>query len=77
MRAVGLGPQGLAYAFSQFRHHATLTRGGAGIYLVDLSVHGVQVDAMRIEKNNRVLLKDGAMVKFGASTRLYVYHAPT
>ncbi|CAE7397700.1 unnamed protein product [Symbiodinium natans] len=59
------------------RQHAALTRGGAGIYLVDQSVHGVQVNAQRIEKNLRVLLKDGAMVKFGASSRLYVYHEPT
>ena len=59
------------------RQHAALTRGGAGIYLVDQSVHGVQVDTQRIEKNLRVLLKNGAMIKFGASTRLYVYHEPT
>ncbi|CAE7643954.1 unnamed protein product [Symbiodinium sp. CCMP2456] len=59
------------------RQHAALTRGGGGIYLVDQSVHGVQVDAQRIEKNLRVLLKNGAMIKFGASTRLYVYHEPT
>ena len=44
---------------------------------MDQSVHGVQVNAQRIEKNLRVLLKDGAMVKFGASSRLYVYHEPT
>ena len=61
----------------EHRQHAALTRGGAGIYLVDQSVHGVQVDAQRIEKNLRVLLKNGAMIKFGASTRLYVYHEPT
>ena len=52
-------------------------QSGAGIYLVDQSVHGVQVDAQRIEKNLRVLLKNGAMIKFGASTRLYVNHEPT
>ncbi|CAE7720217.1 unnamed protein product, partial [Symbiodinium pilosum] len=47
-------------------NHATISRGGSGIYLMDLSVHGVQVNAQRIEKNVRVHLKDGAMIKFGA-----------
>lgn len=59
------------------RQHAALSRGSAGIYLTDLnSQHGVFVQGQRIEKNFRVLLKNGDGIRFGTSTRLYYYHEP-
>eukprot|EP00434_Breviolum_minutum_P015389 symbB.v1.2.013559.t1/scaffold952.1/size217748/17 len=59
------------------RQHASLSRGSAGIYLTDLnSGHGIFVEGQRIEKNVRVLLKNGVGIRFGTSTRLYYYHEP-
>ncbi|CAK9015170.1 unnamed protein product [Durusdinium trenchii] len=59
------------------RQHAALSRGSAGIYLMDLnSGHGIFLDGQRIEKNLRVLLKHGAAIRFGNSTRLYYFHEP-
>lgn len=47
------------------RQHASLSRGSAGIYLTDLnSGHGIFVEGQRIEKNVRVLLKNGVGIRF-------------
>lgn len=59
------------------RQHAALSRGSAGIYVTDLnSAHGIFIDGRRIEKNLRVLVKNGAAIRFGNSTRYYFYHEP-
>lgn len=59
------------------RQHAALTRGAAGTFILDLnSSHGVQVNGQKIAKNVSVNLKNGARIKFGSSSRLYVYHEP-
>jgi len=61
------------------RVHAELVAGGgAGIFVKDLaSGHGVFVDGSRIEKNVHVQLKHGMALRFGASSRTYVYHEPS
>ncbi|CAK9050878.1 Pepsin A-4 [Durusdinium trenchii] len=56
--------------------HAALSRGSAGIYLMDLnSGHGIFLDGQRIEKNLRVLLKHGAAIRFRKRKRTRVCYA--
>ncbi|CAJ1382836.1 unnamed protein product [Effrenium voratum] len=60
------------------RQHAALTRGGVGMYLMDLdSGHGIYLNGQRMEKSLRVHLTHGAAIKFGNSTRLYYFHEPS
>ena len=54
------------------RQHASLSRGSAGIYLTDLnSGHGIFVEGQRIEKNIRVLLKNGVGIRFSNLQRCF------
>eukprot|EP00933_Yihiella_yeosuensis_P002800 TRINITY_DN10487_c0_g2_i2.p1 TRINITY_DN10487_c0_g2~~TRINITY_DN10487_c0_g2_i2.p1 ORF type:complete len:347 (+),score=108.96 TRINITY_DN10487_c0_g2_i2:42-1082(+) len=59
------------------RQHAAISRGGAGMFIMDLnSAHGVTVGGKKIPKMARVQLKPGTRIQFGASTRTYVYQEP-
>lgn len=59
------------------RHHATVIRKGQELFVADMgSAHGTLLDSGRLLTNTLVKLEHGAQLRFGASTRLYVFHAP-
>ena len=56
------------------RRHALIGHGSSGnIYVMDLgSSHGTFVNKTRLQKKKREPLRDGYVIKFGASTREYI-----
>jgi len=56
------------------RRHALIGHGSSGnIYVMDLgSSHGTFVNKQRLKKKKRHPLRDGYIIKFGASTREYI-----
>lgn len=56
------------------RRHALIGHGSSGnIYVMDLgSSHGTFVNKQRLKKKKRQPLRDGYIIKFGASTREYI-----
>eukprot|EP00927_Polykrikos_kofoidii_P059405 TRINITY_DN54563_c0_g1_i1.p1 TRINITY_DN54563_c0_g1~~TRINITY_DN54563_c0_g1_i1.p1 ORF type:complete len:707 (+),score=133.41 TRINITY_DN54563_c0_g1_i1:171-2291(+) len=59
------------------RKHAVITRRGMFMFLCDLgSAHGTVVDGHSLGKHVPVRLGRGANIRFGASTRVYMYREP-
>lgn len=59
------------------RQHATVIRQGTQLFVADLgSAHGTLLDGQRLLTNTLVKLHSGTQLRFGASTRLYVFHEP-
>merc|ERR550537_1561224 len=59
------------------RRHALVHRLGMFLFVSDLaSAHGTFVDGQRLEKNSPVRLSAGANIRFGCSTRIFVYREP-
>merc|ERR1712228_431535 len=56
------------------RRHAMGGHGSSGnLYVMDLgSSHGTFVNKQRLQKKKREVVRDGYVVKFGASTREYI-----
>merc|ERR1712228_798235 len=56
------------------RRHALVGHGSSGnLYVMDLgSSHGTFVNKQRLQKKKREVVRDGYVVKFGASTREYI-----
>eukprot|EP01084_Bolivina_argentea_P099043 178026_1 len=56
------------------RRHALIGHGSSGnLYVMDLgSSHGTFVNKQRLSKKKREPLRDGYIIKFGASTREYI-----
>eukprot|EP00747_Dinoflagellata_sp_TGD_P210167 gnl/TRDRNA2_/TRDRNA2_83481_c0_seq1.p1 gnl/TRDRNA2_/TRDRNA2_83481_c0~~gnl/TRDRNA2_/TRDRNA2_83481_c0_seq1.p1 ORF type:complete len:245 (-),score=62.25 gnl/TRDRNA2_/TRDRNA2_83481_c0_seq1:81-815(-) len=59
------------------RQHAAITVQKGQMYLTDLkSVHGTFVDGRKLPANVPMRLTTGANLKFGASTRCYIFRLP-
>lgn len=59
------------------RQHATVIRNGTQLFIADLgSAHGTLLDGQRLRTNTLMKLERGAQLRFGGSTRLFVYHEP-
>nr|XP_016446761.1 PREDICTED: kanadaptin-like [Nicotiana tabacum] len=61
------------------RFHAVLQfRGSGNAYLYDLgSTHGTFINKNQVEKRNYVELHVGDVLRFGNSSRLYIFQGPT
>jgi len=55
------------------RQHSAIVHGSSGnIYLIDLgSSHGTSLNKKRVPNDKREVLRDGDIIRFGASTREY------
>lgn len=59
------------------RKHAEVSRQGMFMFLTDLgSAHGTSVDGQKLAKSSPVRLNRGANIRFGASTRIYMFREP-
>lgn len=59
------------------RQHATVISQADQLFVADMgSAHGTLLDGRRLLTNTLVQLQSGAQLRFGASTRLYVFHEP-
>mmetsp|Transcript_2180 Transcript_2180/g.5399 ORF Transcript_2180/g.5399 Transcript_2180/m.5399 type:complete len:253 (+) Transcript_2180:138-896(+) len=59
------------------RQHATVSLQQGQFVIADLgSAHGTVVDGRKLVKNVQVRLSSGANVRFGASTRVYIFRLP-
>lgn len=60
------------------REHATVVRKGTELFIADLgSAHGTLLDGRRLMTNALAKLQSGAQLRFGASSRVYVFHEPS
>lgn len=77
--AVGRAPScGLALEHASVsRAHATLLRSGDGAWALrdDASAHGTWLDGARLTAGAEAPLREGAEMRFGASTRRFVFTA--